>query len=199
MSALWAESTPGQSRQSPAPESTGRTVRPQVIDGGAGTARLGRVPFVLALIMILGIGMAGLLALNTSLQGQAFEARSLHQKANQLTYQQASLHTQVAELRSSDNLAARAFKLGMRPDPSPGFIRLSDGKVIRKAKTINGDVVPMIIKTPEQVTAERKAEEAKKNAEEAKRQAAEARRQADNQTGHGNTQNQNQQDQGGRG
>jgi|GEM_PF-1613627 hypothetical protein len=196
MSALWAESSPAQSRESASQESNGRGTRPRVIDGGAGTARLGRVPFVLALIMILGIGMAGLLALNTSLQGQAFEARSLHQKANQLTYQQASLHTQVAELRSSDTLAARAFKLGMRPDPNPGFIRLSDGKVIRKAKKITGDEVPMIIKTPEQVTAERKAEEAKKNAEEAKKQAEDARRQADNQTGHGNGTQQNQDQQG---
>ncbi|QGN31915.1 hypothetical protein [Microlunatus sp. Gsoil 973] len=197
MSALWAEPSTGLADREP----TARPTRPRVIDGGAGTARLGRVPFVLALIMILGIGMAGLLALNTSLQTQAFEARSLHQKANQLTYQQASLHTQVAELRSSDNLAARAFKLGMRPDPSPGFIRLPDGQVIGKAKRINGDEVPMIIKTPEQVTAERKAEEAKKHAEEAKRQAAEARRQADTQTGRTSTdQNQpGQQDNGGRG
>lgn len=197
MSALWADTAAGFPADQRASD---RPVRPRVIQGGAGTARLGRVPFVLALIVILGIGMAGLLALNTSLQGQAFEARTLHQKANQLTYQEASLHTQVAELRSSDNLAARAFQLGMRPDPDPGFIRLPDGKVIGKAKTVTGDEVPMIIKTPEQVTAERKAEEAKKHAEEAKRQAAAARREAEKQQQKQTGQQQNQQqNQDGRG
>lgn len=190
MSALWADtSTDFQADR----RSADRPARPRVIQGGAGTARLGRVPFVLALIVILGIGMAGLLALNTSLQGQAFQARSLHQKANQLTYQEAALHTRVAELRSSDNLAARAFKLGMRPDPNPGFIQLPDGKTIGKAKTVTGDELPMIIKTPEQINAERKAQEAKKQAEQAKRQAAVARRAADKQ------QNQQNQNQGGRG
>lgn len=198
MSALWADPTtdfPADRR------STDRPGRPRVIEGGAGTARLGRVPFVLALIMILGVGMAGLLALNTSLQGQAFQARSLHQKENQLTYQEAALHTKVAELRSADNLAARAFKLGMRPDPNPGFIQLPDGKMIGKAQTVTGDELPMIIKTPEQIKAERKAAEAKKQAQQAKRQAAEARRAADRPQSQ-NQQNQNQQqkkNQGGRG
>lgn len=194
MSALWADtSTDFQGDR----RSADRPARPRVIQGGAGTARLGRVPFVLALIVILGVGMAGLLALNTSLQGQAFQARSLHQKANQLTYQEAALHTQVAELRSADNLAARAFKLGMRPDPNPGFIQLPDGKMIGKARPVTGHEVPMIIKTPEQIKAEHKAKQAKKQAERAKQQAAAARRAADKQNQ--KQQNQNQQNQGGRG
>ena len=196
MSALWADASttvPADRR------SADRPIRPRLIQGGAGTARLGRIPFVLALIAILGIGMAGLLALNTSLQGQAFEARTLHQKATQLTYQEAALNTRVADLRSSDNLAARAFQLGLRPDPDPGFIRLPDGKVIGKAKTVTGDEVPMIIKTPEQVTAERKAKEAEKQAEKAKKQAADARREADKQSQTDDQQQANQQNQDGRG
>jgi len=197
MSALWADA----STSYPADRGSdqGHPARPRVIEGGAGTARLGRVPFVLALIVILGVGMAGLLALNTSLQGQAFQARSLSQKANQLTYQEASLRTQVSELRSSDNLAARAFKLGMRPDPNPGFIELGSGKVVGKAKTVTGHEVPMIIKTPEQINAERKAKQAKKQAEEAKRQAAEARKEADDPKTSDQKQTNTKQDQGGRG
>lgn len=200
MSALWAETStdiPADRR------SAGRPARPRVIQGGAGTARLGRVPFVLALIVILGVGMAGLLALNTGLQGQAFQARSLNQKANQLTYQEAALHTRVAELRSADNLATRAFKLGMRPDPDPGFIQLPNGKMIGNATTVTGNEVPMFIKTPEQIKAERKARAAKRQADQAKAQAAAARRAADRQT-HQQTspqtnQHTNQTNQGGRG
>lgn len=197
MSALSADTSTGYVGDRSATE---RPARPRVIQGGAGTARLGRVPFVLALIVILGMGMAGLLALNTSLQGQAFEARTLHQKANQLTYQEAALNTQVSELRSSDNLAARAFKLGMRPDPDPGFIQLPSGKVIGKASTVTGKEVPMIIKTPEQIKAEQKAKAAKKQAAEAKKQAADARREAEKQQQKKTGQDKrDQQDQGGRG
>lgn len=180
---------------------TGRPARPRLIQGGAASSRLGRVPFVLALILILGVGMAGLLALNTSLQGQALEARSLHDKANELTYQEASLNTQVSELRSSDSLAARAFSLGMRPDPNLGFIELPSGKVVGKAKVETGNETPMFIKTPEQINAERKAKQAKKHAEEAKREAAAARREADEQ-GQGKLDQQKQQtnqQQGGQG
>jgi len=205
MSATWADTSAGY----PADDrGYDRPARPRLIQGGAGTARLGRVPFVLALIVILGVGMAGLLALNTSLQGQAFEARSLHQKANQLTYQEASLNTQVSELRSSDNLAARAFKLGMRPDPNVGFIQLPSGKVIGKAEPVTGNEMPMFIKTPDQIKAERKAQQAKKQADEAKREAAAARREADKQAQgkldqkqqqKQDQQNQSQQNQGGQG
>lgn len=184
MSALWAETSAGyqgDDRSFDRPARSDIRPRPRLIQGGAGTARLGGVPFVLALIVILGVGMAGLLALNTSLQGQAFEAKSLHQKANQLTYQEASLKTQVSELRASDNLAARAFKLGMRPDPNVGFIELPSGRTIGKAETVTGHEMPMFIKTPDQIKAQRKAERAKKQAEEAKREAAAARREADRQ------------------
>jgi hypothetical protein len=192
MSALWADTSSGYGAESHS-TAADRPGRPRVIQGGAGTARLGRVPFVLALMAILGLGMAGLLALNTALQGQAFQATSLHQKANQLTYQEAALRTQVDELRATDNLAARAFQLGMRPNPNPGFIQLPDGKVIAKARTVTGNEVPMIIKTPEQVRAEQRAAAAKRKAAEAKRLAAEARRAADQ------SRTSNQQSQDGRG
>lgn len=192
MSAVLADASAGYPRDDHRSDRSSDRARPRLIQGGAGTARLGRVPFVLALIVILGVGMAGLLALNTSLQGQAFEARSLHQKANQLTYQEASLNTQVAELQSSENLAARAFKLGMRPDPNVGFIELGSGKVVGKAQVVTGHEMPMFIKTPDQINAQRKAQQAKKQAEQAKREAAAARREADKQA-QGKLDNTNQQ------
>ncbi|QDP97594.1 hypothetical protein FOE78_18235 [Microlunatus elymi] len=185
MSALWADTSGDSADSSPdVPGSdasgTGR-VRPSVIEGGAGRRRLGRVPFVLVLIGIFGVGMAGLLTLNTTLQGQAFEAQALHQQANRLTYQQAALAQQVDDLRSADKLAARAFGLGMRPNPEPAFLKLPNGKVIGKPTVVRGNEVPGLVKSPEQIAAEREAKEAKKKAAEAKKQAEQARREADKQ------------------
>ncbi|SDS10084.1 type IV pilus modification PilV family protein [Microlunatus soli] len=191
MSALWADDSrrfglrsPGSGRARKATRrSPGQEPRKSSGSGAssrvAAPARLGRVPFVLVLIAVFGIGMAGLLALNTTLQGQAFQAGRLHQQANQLTYQQASLERRVEELRSIDNLAARAFGMGMRPNPRPGFVEVPSGKVDYKPKPVTGDEVPGLVKTPEQIQAEQEAAEAKKQAAKAKKQADAARREAE--------------------
>lgn len=174
MSALWAGEDARESSDT-------RPERPVVIEGGR-SGRLARAPFLLALMGLLGLGMAGLLALNTNLQGQAFEARSLHQQANRLAYQEAALQKQVEDLRAVDNVAARASQLGMRPNPHPAFVRVTDGELIGKTKPrpVTGNEVPsLIVKTPEQIAAEKKAAEAKKKAAEARRQAAEAEREAE--------------------
>ncbi|HEY9293662.1 MAG TPA: hypothetical protein VIP98_20485 [Microlunatus sp.] len=194
MSALWADTSRRTSDSSTNDRAvdTG-PVRPSVIEGGAGHGRLGRVPFVLVLIGLFGLGMAGLLALNTTLQGQAFEAQALHQQANRLTYQQAALERQVDDLRSSDKLAARAFGLGMRPDPEPAFVKLPNGKLIGKSKTVVGNEVPGLVKTPEKIAAEREAADAKKKAEEARKQAEQARREADREAAKKKQGEQNQQ------
>ena len=168
MSALWADQTETDDRR--------RQERPVVLEGGR-SERLARAPFLLALMLILGLGMAGLLALNTALQGQAFEASRLNQQANRLTYQQAALEKQVNDLRSTQNLAARASQLGMRPNPDPGFVRLSDGKRLgaAKARSVGGNELPQLtVKTPEQIAAAKKAAQAKKDAAEARRQSREA-------------------------
>lgn len=61
-------------------------------------ARLARFPFLLVLIGIFGIGMAGLLMLNTTLQGQAFQSRTLNRQASELAYAQADLENQLDAL-----------------------------------------------------------------------------------------------------
>lgn len=179
MSALWADIRPDRAEDRSATPSATR--RPVLIQGGAVRGRLGRVPFVLVLMALFGLGMAGLLALNTTLQGQAFAARSLHNRATQLTYQQAALERQVDDLHSVDKLAARAFGMGMRPDPEPAFLRLPDGRVIGKPTPVAGNEVPGLVNTPEQIKAKREASAAKKKAAEARRQAAAARREAEQQ------------------
>jgi hypothetical protein len=140
-------------------------------------ARLARFPFLLVLIGTFGIGMAGLLMLNTTLQSQAFESRTLNRQAAELAYAQADLENQLDALAAPQELARRASALGMRPNPNPAFLVLPSGKVVGDPTPVAGDEVPaLIVKTPAQLVAEQAAKraraEAKAAAKAAKRQAA---------------------------
>jgi hypothetical protein len=177
MSALWA---PLAARSGDAGRS-GRPLR-AVAQPAAGLARF---PFLLVLIGIFGIGMAGLLMLNTTLQSQAFESRTLNRRATELAYAQADLENQLDALAAPQELARRASELGMRPNPFPAFLVLPSGKVVGKPIPVSGDEVPaLVVKTPAQLAAEEAARraraEAKAAARAAKKEAAaaEARRKA---------------------
>lgn len=149
--------------------------------------RMARIPFIAVLIAVFGVGMAGLLMLNTSLQNQAFEGRSLNRQANELVYGQAELESEISRRASPQELARRASALGMRPNPHPVFVVVPSGKVIGQPRRVTGREVPsLVIKTPAEVAAERAAAEAKRKAaavEKAARDRAEqlaaARRAAD--------------------
>ncbi len=150
-------------------------------------ARMDRIPFIAVLIAVFGLGMAGLLMLNTTLQNQAFEGRSLTREANELVYSQSELESEISRRASPQELARRASALGMRPNPYPAFVQLPSGKVIGNPQRVTGHEMPvLVIKTPAQEAAERAAAEAKRRAaavEKAARARAEqlaaARRAAD--------------------
>jgi hypothetical protein len=140
-------------------------------------SRLARFPFLLVLIGLFGIGMVGLLMLNTTLQSQAFESRTLNRQATELAYTQADLENQLAALAAPQELARRASELGMRPNPFPAFLVLPSGKVVGKPIPVSGHEVPaLIVKTPTQLAAEQAAKraraEAKAAAKAAKKEAA---------------------------
>jgi hypothetical protein len=177
MSALWA---PLAARSGSA-GGTGRPLRAVAQPA----AHLARFPFLLVLIGIFGIGMAGLLMLNTTLQSQAFESRTLNRRATELAYTQADLENQLDALAAPQELARRASELGMRPNPFPAFLVLPSGKVVGKPIPVSGDEIPaLIVKTPAQLAAEEAAKharaEAKAAARTAKKEAAaaEAKRKA---------------------
>jgi hypothetical protein len=147
--------------------------------------RLARFPFLLVLIGLFGIGMVGLLMLNTTLQSQAFESRTLNRQATELAYTQGDLENQLAALGAPQELARRASELGMRPNPFPAFLVLPSGKVVGKPIPVSGHEVPaLIVKTPAQLSAEEAAQRARAEAKAAavadKKQAAaaEAKRKA---------------------
>jgi len=89
-----------------------------------------RMPFVIFVLSLLAAGLVGLLLLNTELQRGTFQVTSLNQQADQLRDQQEQLEREVRTLESPQNLADRALKMGMVPNPNPVFLRLSDGQVL---------------------------------------------------------------------
>lgn len=172
MSALWAPLT-GRRDEGAANRRPLRAVQEPA-------ARLARFPFLLVLIGIFGIGMAGLLMLNTTLQSQAFESRTLNRQATELAYAQADLEDQLDALAAPQELARRASALGMRPNPYPAFLVLPGGKVLGEPTPVGGQEVPaLIVKTPAQLVAEQAAKraraEAKAAAKAAKREAAQTK------------------------
>ena len=177
MSALWA---PIAARDEEV-RNTGRPLRvvAQPVIG------LARFPFLLVLIGIFGIGMAGLLMLNTTLQSQAFQSRTLNRQATELAYAQADLENQLDALVAPQELARRASALGMRPNPYPAFLVLPSGKVVGEPTPVSGHEIPaLIVKTPAQLAAEEAAKRARAEAKAAARAArkeaaaAEAKRKA---------------------
>lgn len=106
--------------------------------------RLSRIPFVLVLIVVFALGMGGLLALNTTLQDQSFQARSLHNRADKLQNREAALDRKSQDLRAPDRLAGKAWKLGLRPNGRPAVITLSNGKVIGKPESASKHAMPGI-------------------------------------------------------
>jgi pyruvate/2-oxoglutarate dehydrogenase complex dihydrolipoamide acyltransferase (E2) component len=137
-------------------------------------ARLARFPFLLVLIGVFGLGMVGLLMLNTTLQSQAFQSRTLNRQAGELAYAQADLENQLDALAAPQELARRASELGMRPNPFPAFLVLPSGKVVGKPIPVGGHEVPaLIVKTPTQLAAEQAAKRARAEAKAAAKAAKE--------------------------
>ena len=134
--------------------------------------RLARIPFLLVLIGIFGLGMAGLLMLNTTLQNQAFQARSLNRQATELAYVEADLQNQLDAAGASSELARRASLLGMRPNPRPAFLVLPKGKVIGNPNRVTGSEVPdLVVKTRAQLASERATRIAAREAKAARKAA----------------------------
>jgi hypothetical protein len=119
--------SPSKARVTPAP-ATRPEPKLRVVYGAP--FRPPRMPFVIFVVSLLAAGLVGLLLLNTELQGGTFQVTELNKQAGQLRDQQEQLEKQVRTLESPQNVADRALRMGMVPNPNPVFLRLSDGKVL---------------------------------------------------------------------
>jgi cell division protein FtsL len=132
-------------------QSAQRRARLAVVRGGSTHAP--RVPFAALVLTVVALGLVGLLVLNTSLQQGAFYARDLEARAQTLTEQREALQVHVAELREPQKVAEKAADLGMVPNPSPAFLRLSDGKVLGNPSPAGAETAPQFLTPPRAVHA----------------------------------------------
>jgi hypothetical protein len=94
----------------------------RVLPGGRSGAP--RAPFVVLVLLVLGVGLVGLLLLNTSLQQSSFELRELEQQSRLLRDRHAELSRLVAERASPEELARQAEDLGMVPAENREYVVL---------------------------------------------------------------------------
>lgn len=129
------------------------------------TVRRGsRIPFVPAMVAVILLLIAGVMLITTQIQTKQTELNKLQAEAAQLSYQEAALQATVQHLRSSSNLAATAYEMGMRPNPHPAFIQMPDGTVLGDPVVVAGDELSGMV--PSEIIAARAEAEAKAKAEQ---------------------------------
>ncbi|MGI8700961.1 MAG: hypothetical protein ACR2JU_07105 [Nocardioidaceae bacterium] len=92
--------------------------------------RASRLPFAALVVAVLGLGLVGLLLLNTGMERGAYQVTALRTKVAALQMQHQALQLKVAELQDPQQVAERALRLGMVANSSPAFISLATGKVM---------------------------------------------------------------------
>lgn len=106
------------------------SVRPPLAVVASPHPKHSRSLFVAVVALLLGLGLAALLTMNTMLAQDAFVASSLQQRNAELAVTEQALAARVAAHEDPQALAARAWALGLRPSGTPVFLRLPDGKVL---------------------------------------------------------------------
>ncbi|WP_380284744.1 cell division protein FtsL [Kitasatospora purpeofusca] len=111
----------------------------RVLPGQSGRARItvrpgrpvrGRTPFAVLVVLLLGAGLLGLLALNTALNEGSFELSRLQRQTTVLTDEQQGLQHQIDQNSAPDALARRAAELGMVPGGGMAFLDLPNGGAV---------------------------------------------------------------------
>jgi len=94
--------------------------------------------FVIVLAIILGVGLLGMLVINTTLAQGAFTVSELRSTQEELSRTEATLIESVAALAAPVVLETKARNLGMVPSATPAFIQIPTGKVLGKPKPAPG-------------------------------------------------------------
>lgn len=89
-----------------------------------------RPSFVSTIVFTLVACLAALLGINIALTRGAYTEQQLTLQQTALMEEEQAMHEKVARDSAPEVLAQRARDLGMIPNSSPAFIRMSDGKVL---------------------------------------------------------------------
>ena len=90
--------------------------------------RASRGVFALLITGLLGLGLVGMLVINTQLAQGAFIVSDLTQERAKLAEQEAVLKQDVAAAAAPNALAQRARGLGMVQSQTPAFLRIQIGR-----------------------------------------------------------------------
>ncbi|MFI7001838.1 hypothetical protein [Nocardia sp. NPDC050175] len=115
------------------------------------SAMAGRIPFVAAIIALLGCGLALTLLLTTRAAEDSYQLGDIRATNKRLADERAALQREVESADSAPDLAARARELGMIPAKDPARIVVApDGTVtvIGKPTPAEGPPVPPLNVSP---------------------------------------------------
>ncbi len=116
--------SPARPRSAPSGRGSGRP------RGDVRAASPGRAPFVLTVMVLLGIGLVATLWLSTAAAADSYRLRDARVAARELSERTEHLHREVAALQSPPALAQRAAEIGMVPAKDPArLVVAADGSV----------------------------------------------------------------------
>jgi hypothetical protein len=87
--------------------------------------------FVLLVLGLLGGGMVCLLVVNTTLGATSFRLSQLQSENAKLALQERTLQGRIQNEQAPDEIAKRAYQLGMRPEANATILDLRTGRYYR--------------------------------------------------------------------
>jgi cell division protein FtsB len=110
--------------------------------------RAARMPFVTLVSLLLLGGVVGLLCFNTQMQQASFAATSLETEAGNLAAREQTLHDELQQLRSPQELGERAQNAGMVLPDSACTVRLADRTTASDCTPATADKTPRLQPEP---------------------------------------------------
>jgi len=89
------------------------------------------MPFVLLVLGLLGGGLVCTLVVNTTLGAASFRLSQLQSENARLSLQERNLQGRIQNEQAPDEIAKRAYQLGMRAEPNATILDLRTGRYYR--------------------------------------------------------------------
>jgi hypothetical protein len=106
------------------------------------------MPFVTLVSLVLLGGVVGLLCFNTQMQQASFAATALEEQSTNLAAREQTLHDQLQDLRSPQNLATLAQAAGMVVPQSSCTVRLAAGTTEQDCAPASAANTPRLLAQP---------------------------------------------------
>ena len=119
-----------------------RLPRPQLHLVREAVPRMSAAAFTTLVIGIMGGGLLGMLVINNAIAQGAFVEARLAGDVKVIEASMQSMQQSLSLMASPGNVEERARAMGMVPQASPVFLRLSDGKVLGDPTPAERDDVP---------------------------------------------------------